>query len=341
MIYFHGSGGNSSELIDLGPIVEAGGSPTIAQGPASVVAPKNIASASSALPVNPERLEGASKFEYLNFSNLRAMRDTFRQGVFEQRLYLDALGEIEIDPQVLGACAGVDLDGASSIRFDSNKIVALGLSMGGMYTNIISAVEPSIRALVPAGAGGFWNRFVLNTRILESSGILLSVVLGSGPDLSFTHPALQLAAMAWEATEPMVYMRRLAVRPLQGHPTRSIYQPVGLNDRFFDETTFDAAALSSGTRQSGDSLWQTMQDSLELEGRDGLDTYPVSMNAQSDGGQSFTGVVAQYAGDGLQDPHVIFAQLPSVKNQYSCFFATFLATGSAIVPAPNSTCPVN
>ena len=45
-----------------------------------------------------------------------------------------------------------------------------------------------------------------------------------------------------------------------------------------------------------------------------------------------TGVVAQYAGDGLQDPHVIFAQLPSVKNQYRCFFSTFLATGIAVVP---------
>jgi len=338
MIYFHGSGGNSSELLDLGPIIEPGGRPLARLGPSSVVAPKGLASASSALPVNPERLDGASKFEYLNFSNLRAMRDTFRQGVFEQRLYLKALSEIEIDRSVLAGCQGAG--GAESIRFDEHKIVALGLSMGGMYTNIISAVEPAIGAAVPAGAGGFWNRFVLDTRIVSGTGALLSVLLGTDADLHFTHPVLQLAALAWEATEPMVYMPRLAARPLPGHPTRSIYQPVGLNDRFFDEKTFDAAALASGTRQSGASLWETMQESLALGDRSGFDAYPVSGNAVSESGARFTGVVAQYAGDGLQDPHVIFAQLPEVKHQYSCFFATFLQTGTALVPSPSQPCPV-
>ena len=339
MIYFHGSGGTSSELFDLGPIIEPGGRPLVGLGPASVVAPKNIAAASSALPVNPERLAGASPFEYLNFSNLRAMRDTFRQGVYEQRLYLEALQSIEIDPSSLQGCNGVDLNGAQVIRFDPSKIVALGLSMGGMYTNIISAVEPRIRAAVPAGAGGFWNRFVLNTRIFDGAGTLLSILLGSSEQLHFTHPALQMAALAWEATEPMVYMNRLATRPLPGHPVRDIYQPVGRNDRFFDETTFDAAALSLGTRQAGKPLWPSMQASLELDGRQGFDSYPIKANSLSEAGDAFTGVVVQYDGDGLQDPHVIFAQLPEVKHQYSCFFSTFLATGHGTVPAPNAPCP--
>lgn len=341
MIYFHGSGGDSSELIDLGPIVEPGGEPLAGLGPASVVAPAGIASASSALPVNPERLPGATAFEYLNVSNLAAMRDTFRQGVFEQRLYLAALRDIAIDPAVLGGCAGVELDGAARIRFDAETVVALGLSMGGMYTNIVSAVEPGIGAAVPAGAGGFWNRFIFETRVVEGAGALLAVLLGADSDIGFTHPALQLAALAWEATEPMVYMRRLAVRPLPGHPTRDLYQPVGLGDRFFDETTFDAAALSIGTRQSGDMLWPSMQASLALEGRAGLSPYPVRLNARSESGEAFTGVVAQYAGDGLQDPHVIFAQLPEVKTQYRCFFASFVATGVATVPSPaaSAACP--
>jgi hypothetical protein len=50
-------------------------------------------------------------------------------------------------------------------------------------------------------------------------------------------------------------------------------------------------------------------------------------------------VVVQYAGDGLADPHEIARQLPQVRAQYTCFLRTFLATGTAVVPAPDGTCP--
>lgn len=211
VIYFHGSGGLSGQVIDLGKIKVLGGSPTVGEGPALVLSELGIASAGSALPVNPERLPGASAFEYLNFSNLPAMRDTFRQGVIEQRLFIEELLRVGIPESALGTCAGPSLSsGETSYRFHTDQLMALGLSMGGAYTNIIGAVEPKIGAVVPAGAGGLWHRFVLDTDILDNAGELISILLGSDSELSFMHPALQLPAMAWESVEPMVYMRRLA-----------------------------------------------------------------------------------------------------------------------------------
>jgi hypothetical protein len=116
------------------------------------------------LPVNPERLPGASEQEYLNLKNVPAMRDTFRQGVIEQRLLLDAMLAIKIDPAVLAACTGPELPaGETAFHFAADKVVAQGQSMGGMYTNMVSAVEPRIRAAVPTGAGGFWTYYVLQT----------------------------------------------------------------------------------------------------------------------------------------------------------------------------------
>ena len=50
-------------------------------------------------------------------------------------------------------------------------------------------------------------------------------------------------------------------------------------------------------------------------------------------GSSYTGVIVQYRGDGIYDPHSIFSQLDTVKYQYGCFFDTFLRTGTAVVPA--------
>ncbi len=335
VIYFHGSGGYSGQVVDLGKIKVQGGSPTVGEGPALVLAEHGIASAGSALPVNPERLPGASAYEYLNFSNLPAMRDTFRQGVIEQRLFIEELLRVEIPPSALGSCVGPSLPaGETGYRFHEGELMALGLSMGGAYTNIIGAVEPKIGAVVPAGAGGLWHRFVLDTAILDNAGALISILLGSDSELSFLHPAMQLPAMAWEAVEPMVYMQRLAKRPLPGHPVRDIYEPVGKDDRFFDSKTFDAAALSYGNQQAGVALWPTMQEALSLLGLDGMASYPVRGNGESEAGQAHTGIVVQFEGDGLQDPHVIFAQLDEVKFQYGCFFRSYLDDGMATVPAP-------
>lgn len=343
VIYFHGSGGYSGQVIDLGKIKVEGGSPTVGEGPALVLSEHGIASAGSALPVNPERLPGASAYEYLNFSNLPAMRDTFRQGVIEQRLFIEELLQVGIPEAALGGCAGPSLPaGESNYRFHTDELMALGLSMGGAYTNIIGAVEPKIGAVVPAGAGGLWHRFVLDTDILDNAGQLISILLGSDSELSFMHPAMQLPAMAWESVEPMVYMRRLAQRPLPGHPARDIYEPVGQNDRFFDSKTFDAAALSYGNQQAGATLWTTMQEALALVGLEGFAEYPVANNRVSESGESHTGLVVQFEGDGLQDPHVIFAQLDDVKHQYGCFFRSYLDSGTGTVPAPaplGTTCP--
>ena len=62
----------------------------------------------------------------------------------------------------------------------------------------------------------------------------------------------------------------------------------------------------------------------------------------SESGTPYTGMVVQYVGDGVYDPHAIYSQLDSVKYQYGCFFSTFLQTGTAVVPAPlplGTPCP--
>src|SRR5262249_7895100 len=87
--FFHGSGGLSSGVVDLGDSPTPDDHPTPGRGPAFVVAAQGIAAASSALPVNPERLPGAGDTAYLNVDNLAAFPFTFQQGVFEQRLLLD------------------------------------------------------------------------------------------------------------------------------------------------------------------------------------------------------------------------------------------------------------
>jgi hypothetical protein len=336
--FFHGSGGRSSGLVDLGKTLTVGGEPEIGKGPGYVVARHGIAAAASALPVNPERHPGASDYEYLNINNLSALPFTFQQGVFEQRLLLDALLALEIPASVLAGCPNVTLpSGATAHRFDPDALVAGGQSMGGMYTNMIGAVEGRYGALVPTGAGGFWNLMILESAVIPGARALVVAAFATDSDrLNFMHPGLELIALGWEVSEPIVAMSRLARRPVADLPPRHVYEPVGLDDVYFPTLVFDAAALSYGNRQAGDELWPGMQAALALEGRDGLATYPVSANMPHDGGAATTNVVVQFASDGIADAHYIYRQLDEVKHQYGCFFATWIATGTPVVVAPGA-----
>ena len=337
--FFHGSGGASWDIVDDGPSHTLENIPDVGKGPGYVVAKRGIAAAASALPVNPERLAGASNYAYLNINNLSAFPYTFQQGVFEQRLLLDALLELQISPAVVAACSGMALpNGATTHHFDATKLMAGGHSMGGMYTNMIGAVEPRFGALTPFGAGGFWNMMILDTSIVAGGRSLLAGVFGvEGDTLSFVHPTLALIGLGWEIAEPGPSMARLARRPLPGFPARHVYQPIGLDDKFFPNPVFDAAALAYGNRQAGDQVWPGTQAALSTDHLGGMMTYPIKGNRNGT-----TNVVVQYHDDNLLDAHYIHRQLPAVQFQYGCFLATYLRDGvpTVFAPAPlDSPCP--
>ena len=319
--FFHGSGGVSTGVVDLGPSLDESDMPTPGKGPGYVVALHGIAAASAAMPVNPERLANASDYAYLNINNLSAFPHTFQQGVFEQRMFLDALLALHIPAATLAACTGISTT-TGDYFFDPQKLVAGGQSMGGMYTNMVGAVEPRFGALVPTGAGGFWNLMILDTKTVPGARELLSAALGvDDATLSFIHPAMDVMALSWEDAEPLVYMARLA--------DRHIYEPVGKDDSYFQTNVYDAAALAYGNQQAGDAVWPEMQQGLALAHLDGLLTYPVKANEAGK-----TRVVVQYMGDGIVDPHYIYRQLDAVKHQYGCFLESYLRDGVPTVPAP-------
>jgi len=354
VVYFHGSGGVSGAIADRGrwsPQTSADGCPDKhldkwlgksgcnkkGEGPGFVVAPHGLAMAASALPVNPQRLPGAKETEYLNFANLAAFRDTFRQGVIEQRMYIEALRKLTIDPSIVAACTGLSLPaGETAHHFKETPLMAQGQSMGAMYANIIGTVEPRIKLLVPTGAGGYWSYFITKTKLYDDTAGLIAALLGTDRNLSFLHPTLQLLETAWEPSDPFVYMPRLARRPLPGHPVRSIYEPAGKDDSYFPTMVYDAVALSYGHPEGGASVWTTMQDALKLAGLDGLRPYPLSANLKSESGTPYTGAILQYEGDGVYDPHALYTQLDAVQYQYGCFYETFLKTGTPSILAPRA-----
>ena len=123
---------------------------------------------------------------------------------------------------------------------------------------------------------------------------------------------------------------------------RPIYEPVGHGDSYFPTVIYDAMVLAYGHKEAGDVVWPSMQEALMLDGRGGLEAYPVKDNMTSETGGKYTAAVIQYMGDGFYDPHAIYRQLDAVKYQVRCFLGSFLATGHAAIVAAaplTSACP--
>lgn len=305
------------------------------QGVAHYLSPRGFATVGAAMPVNPERLPGASGFAYLNLMNPSAMRDTFRQGLFEQRLLLEALTRLRIPAATVAACTGATLpDGVTEARLDASRLLVMGQSMGGMYTHFMAATEPQVRGAVPTGGGGHWSRFIFESQIIPGVGSLIGTLL-QGRQLSFVHPAMALLQTVWEPVDPAVYVSRISRDPLPGKTPVSAYVPVGQGDSYFSTSTFDEIALAYGHPQAGAAVWPTMQTSLALDGRAGLAPYPIAGNLmRGTPAAAITSAVVQYAGDGVYDPHAIFTQLDAVKAQYGCFAQTLQRTGRAVIVDP-------
>lgn len=341
VLYFHGSGGVAREFIDG---IVKGDPPD--ERPAATLAPLGFAMAGSSLPISPDRVPGAKAFDYVNLNNLPAVRDTFRQGMLESRLLIDALAKTEIPKSVLDGCPGASLPaGATAYKLDLSRLSVQGQSMGGMYTNLVSATEPRIQAAVPTGAGGFWTYFVLRLTVIPNAYNLIRLLIGTREQVTFMHPALHLIETALEVMDPLVSTPRLGRRPLPGHPTRSVYEPVGREDSYFNTDIFDAMALGYGHPRAGDEVWPSMRAGQALVGLDKPVAYPVKQNLTSADGKAFTGVVAQYDNknaEGTFDGHAIYRRLEAVRYQYACFHSTFQKTGVAVVPAPaplGAPCP--
>src|SRR5690606_28068140 len=109
-----------------------------------------------------------------------------------------------------------------------------------------------------------------------------------------------------------------------------------IGDSYFPTQIYDAVAVAYGHEQAGEIVWPEMQEALALAGQDGLVGYPITNNLESSTGEPYTGVVVQYEADGDYDPHAIYSHRDDVKRQYSCFFDSFVRTGSATVVEPTT-----
>ncbi|MBL4686172.1 MAG: hypothetical protein JKY37_16380 [Nannocystaceae bacterium] len=332
MMYLHGSGGNWYQAIDRGPVPEtkgaSGGDAEPGTGPAELLARRGVATLAFDFPLHGDRNDPPDEtgLSFYNiFGNIEATLDNFNVAVVELLLLSRLANTMDVDASLADSLdAGAAADG--TIRFDPERLTAMGQSMGTTLGVRWAAVDPRVKGVVWSGAGGVL--IEIATKAVEPLDVRMLLVNLTGiPDeeLDDTHPLLHAFQNVWDLADPIVTARHSVREPFDNVPLKDIMMTAGITDGYFAPSSQAAMAIGLGTPIAGESVEETLPEVLELSGAGGVD-YPVQAKV---GGK--TVAVVQYAAPHTLGHYVVFNQ-EGARHQYACFVATVGTEGGAVIP---------
>lgn len=299
-------------------------------GTAFPMARVGLASAGSAMPVNKQRVPNAPDTQYVNLANLPVARFNLTQGIIESRFFIRALTNVRIPVAVVAGCMPPeDLVGLTEIKFDPSKMLLTGQSMGGMYTSMVAAVDPAVKAAIPTGAGGYFAlQFLINSVTNDPKG-LIAALLNTQPELlSQLHPVIAIANAAYEPADPLVFVERIAARPPAGASPKPVLVPTAPDDEYFPPRIYAALGVAYQHQRVGASIMPEVETALALAGRSQA-SYPLANNVNG-----VTSATAEFPPPPGLTGHQISLHRADTRYQMACFFKTFIATGTATIVEP-------
>ena len=334
LIYIHGTGGVSTQVVDRGVITGTEREliwPPPGTGPAMVLAHRGIASVGAAQPQNAQRGGAPSMAPFYNLWSPEALRDNILQASAEATLLLRSLQQLEIDPAL---CDGVETAG-QPVRFDPDLVFGMGQSLGSTILSTWAAMEPDLKAVIPTGAGAYYVLFAAesnpaNRRRLRGK----DVGMGERMGIHRHHPLLTLTCTVLAPVDMMVHMPRLAVDPLPGRSPKHVLLPAGIHDHYFHPVSQNATMAVAGLDLAGPALHPDTVPLLELAGLDQLD-YPVSLNRETPGG-AVTAVAVQALQQPPLDGHHVAFQRDDLRYQYGCFLQSLVRDGVPTLYEPGA-----
>ena len=359
VIYIHGTGGVSTQLVDRGRWSAPDQTPPEGTGPALTFAWRGIATAGSALPVHPQRTGLLEGIDFYNILQPPATRDNMRQGMGEQALFLRLLQQLTIDPLL---CPATDpsLAGDGRIRFDPRFFFSMGQSLGSMVLDIWAAFEENLSVVIPSGTGGHYASAALEMRGIPFIDFLRFVLaIPEDEEMDIFDPFLNALMLAWGSIDPIHYAGHYYQQPLPGRNPKHVFMTQGFYDSYYTPPSQNAFILAAGLQLAGDPFPSAGFDriaqgygydsprcgdtvpcsrsTVEAMNMTGLEvaSYPVAGNLASQADSPVTGVVVEALEDGNLDGHHVNYQLDELKFQYGCFLRTFIDTGMPVLLEPN------
>ena len=318
-IYMHGSGGNWYQNITRGPqeeveeeLREAAPPGT---GPAEWLGRRGIATVGFDFPLhgtrhNPPDQNGLMLYNILG--NVEGTIENFHISAMEltilSRLLISTTVNADLSEHLN---AGSAQDGI--IRFDPERLTALGQSMGSTIGVAWATVDPRVKGLVFSGSGGMLVE-IANTALepLDLKPTLELLIFDGEPDIHLAHPMLHTFQSLWDLVEPVVKGPYVSAHPHPGFEPRDIMMTAGFRDGYFHPRSQAALALSLGTPIAEAAVEPILAERLELAGRSPAD-YPIQNNFDG-----YTSTVVSFDAPHMLGHYVVFNQEGS-RHQYTCF----------------------
>ncbi len=348
MIYVHGTGGVSTQVVDRGlKPMEGDKSPQErgmiesllyyeehhaepGTGPAQVLARRGIAAAGAAQPQNGQRGGQAGMYYFYNFFNPEALRDNILQASAEASLLLRYLQRLELDPALFPETE----TGGKPVKFDPDLVFGMGQSLGSLILGPWGGVETDVKVLIPAGNGAHWSLFITEGNPFDMK-TLRRIDKGFGEAalrMDRFHPTISMLANVLAPADPFAYQPHYIENPFPGRAPKHVWASFGLYDHYFPPVSQNAAMAAMGLDFAGKVKEPSTMDMIELSGMDKL-LYPVRLNKRIERG-SVTAVAVHYEQHGALDGHHVNYQREDAKYQYGCFLKTMVETGAPAALEP-------
>ena len=335
LLYLHGSGGNYLQAVERGPVDELTGSPLgwDGDGPAEWLARRGVATLGFDFALHGDRNDppDTTGLKLYNLTgNIEATLDNFTVAPMEVTLISRLMLQTAVDSSLADTLdAGGAADGM--IRFDPERLMGMGQSMGTTLGIPWSTVDPRVQAFIASGAGGILAELAITAIEPFELRLILAPQLGlDDPDeLTEAHPMLQALQNLWDLVDPVAKGRHVQDEPFAGHQPVHVFMTAGVRDGYFHPRSEAAVAASLGLDQAGEQIEPILPEVLDWAGSDHLD-YAVQGNKAG-----VTGVVVQYAAPNNLGHYVVFNQ-DGARHQYTCFAASVGNADSPKLDAPGS-----
>lgn len=341
LMYLHGSGGEAEQFLTRGPLDEniprnMQPAPPPGSGPAEWLARRGVASLGMDFGLHGQRHDppDTTGLVFYNlFGNIEATLDNFTIAVMELEMISEIVDSVTIDPSIAATLdAGDAADGM--IRFDPERLTAMGQSMGTTLGVPWAGIDPRLDGIVFSGAGGILVEIAVTAvEPVELKGVVeIAFRMEEGQEAHLAHPALHAAQNLWDFVDPIAKAPHVILDPAPGSKPKHVFMTAGVRDGYFHPRSQAAMAVAMGLPLAGTEVEPILPGALSLAGRS---TEPLPAVPGANG---VTAAVVQYEAPNTLGHYVVFNQ-PGARHQYTCFAASVGADGAQIPVAGDDETP--
>ena len=271
-IYMHGSGGNWRQAIERSPLPEVPNDERppyeVGNGPAEWLARRGVATVAFDFPLHGDRNnppDTSGLVLYNIFGNVDATIDNFTLAAVELTLLSRFMVNATVDASLAETLnAGAATDG--TIRFDPNRLTAMGQSMGSTLGLPFATIDPRLKGLVLSGSGGILAEVAVSaTEPFAFRAMVESIIeLEDGQNLYNGHPLLHAMQHLWDLLDPVAKARHVIAEPHEGLAAKDVFMPAGIIDGYFSPVAQTALAVALEVPLVGEEVEPHMGAMLRL-----------------------------------------------------------------------------